>query len=133
MSARINLEELEREDFEPEETAVAIDPALAKAVDRVADAVAARAYPEFPKFPKLPDYSDTLTMLAEGVIGLRIDINRLTKAVAEIKAADLGAIAKGLDRVAATNEAIASALKAPKHFTTDSKGEITGLETGRLN
>lgn len=107
------------------------DPELLAAIHELTAAVKAIKAPEIPAFDVKPVAAALAKMPTFD--GLRDDIRALTKAVAEMKPANLSGIEKTLIALQASQLALVDALSRPKEVVYDAAGNPTGVRLARMN
>lgn len=135
------LDEMPDDEFQDDLEPVKInDAALVKALNTIAAAVKSTA--EKPE-TEGPDYTQALASIAKAIIGmgdtarevkeLRASMGGIATAIAQRSQMDLSVVAEAINRLAASNKALLSAMTAPRVLTFDANGEPNGLRIERVN
>jgi hypothetical protein len=135
------LDQLSEEEIDRPVEAEYFDARLFSAVKAIAQVIEqAVNKPEIEKDEA--DYTKPLETIAKMIAGLnavneiralRADLSSIASSIASIERTDLSAIVSSIDKLAASQRALYSALISPRVITYDRNGEPNGLRIERTN
>lgn len=136
------LDSLSDDDIERPEAAEYYDERLFDALKAIAAVIDSAANKKETKEAPEPDYTKSLNSIAamianadaaKEIRALRADMASIASAVAAIKSPDMGGVISAIERLAASNKMLTSAMTAPRTLTYDANGEPNGLRIERAN